>query len=147
VKVTRIVWRVNKERCTGSYDRSGNELRDRIWGAGFVGRRVEGVADIGMRRSLGGSVANDPGCVKTLRGITAPGILGSTGMWRAKKSVKSCLPLAITTKSDFVFTRPRPTAYIARLAVNIRLPPLPVIDVSVRYISRQTPSAILAPDS
>ena len=28
---------------------------------------------------------NDPGCVKTLRGITAPGILGSTVMRRAKK--------------------------------------------------------------
>src|SRR5882757_5928370 len=27
----------------------------------------------------------DPGCVKTLRGITAPGILGSTVMRRAKK--------------------------------------------------------------
>jgi hypothetical protein len=26
-----------------------------------------------------------PGCVKTLGGITAPGILGSTVMWRAKK--------------------------------------------------------------
>jgi hypothetical protein len=30
-------------------------------------------------------VANDPGCVKTLRGITAPGILGSTVTRRAKK--------------------------------------------------------------
>jgi hypothetical protein len=29
--------------------------------------------------------ANDPGCVKTLRGITAPGILGSMVMRRAKK--------------------------------------------------------------
>jgi hypothetical protein len=29
--------------------------------------------------------ANDPGCVKTLRGIIAPGILGSVVMWRAKK--------------------------------------------------------------
>jgi hypothetical protein len=28
---------------------------------------------------------HDPGCVKTLGGITAPGILGSTVMWRAKK--------------------------------------------------------------
>ena len=28
---------------------------------------------------------NDPGCVKTLGGITAPGILGSTVMRRAKK--------------------------------------------------------------
>jgi hypothetical protein len=31
------------------------------------------------------NVADDPGCVKTLRGITAPGILGSTVMRRAKK--------------------------------------------------------------
>ena len=30
-------------------------------------------------------VAIDLGCVKTLRGITAPGILGSTVMRRAKK--------------------------------------------------------------
>ena len=34
----------------------------------------------GSTRSLA-----DPGCVKTLRGITAPGILGSTVMRRAKK--------------------------------------------------------------
>ena len=32
-----------------------------------------------------GSVENDPGCVKTLGGINAPGILGSTVMRRAKK--------------------------------------------------------------
>jgi hypothetical protein len=32
-----------------------------------------------------GSVENDPGCVKTLRGIIAPGILVSTVMRRAKK--------------------------------------------------------------
>jgi hypothetical protein len=31
------------------------------------------------------SVENDPGCVKTLRGIAAPGILGSTVTRRAKK--------------------------------------------------------------
>jgi hypothetical protein len=29
--------------------------------------------------------AHDPGCVKTLRGITAPGILGPMVMRRAKK--------------------------------------------------------------
>ena len=34
------------------------------------------------------SVENDPGCVKTLGGITAPGILGSTVMRRAKKTQK-----------------------------------------------------------
>jgi hypothetical protein len=34
------------------------------------------------------SVESDPGCVKTLGGITAPGILGSTVMWRAKKTRK-----------------------------------------------------------
>ena len=33
----------------------------------------------------GSKTAFDPGCVKTLRGITAPGILGSTVMRRAKK--------------------------------------------------------------
>ena len=32
--------------------------------------------------------AFDPGCVKTLRGITAPGILGSVVMRRAKKTQK-----------------------------------------------------------
>jgi hypothetical protein len=48
-----------------------------------------------------------PGCVKTLRGITAPGILGST-VTRREKTAKICLPLGVTTKSDFVFTRPRP---------------------------------------
>ena len=31
------------------------------------------------------SIANDPGCVKTLRGITAPGILGPMIMRRLKK--------------------------------------------------------------
>jgi hypothetical protein len=50
--------------------------------------------------------AFDSGCVKTLRSITAPGILGSTVTRRAKNA-KICLPLGITTKSDFVFTRPR----------------------------------------
>ena len=47
--------------------------------------------------------AFDFGFVKTLGGITAPGILGSTVMRRAKNA-KICLPLGITTKSDFVFT-------------------------------------------
>ena len=50
-------------------------------------------------------------CVKTLRGITAPGILGSTVTRRAKNA-KICLPLGITTKSDFVFTRRRSEAAI-----------------------------------
>src|SRR5262249_11349946 len=35
------------------------------------------------------SVANDPGCVKTLRGITAPGILSPTILRRAKKRKNS----------------------------------------------------------
>ena len=52
---------------------------------------------------------HDLGCVKTLRGITAPGILGST-VTRRVKNAKICLPLGTTTKSDFVFTRPRPAA-------------------------------------
>jgi len=55
--------------------------------------------------------ANDPGCVKTLRGIIAPGILGSVVMWRAKNG-KICLPLGITTKSDFVFAQPRPMSEV-----------------------------------
>jgi hypothetical protein len=46
-------------------------------------------ADIRRSRSNG---ANDPGCVKTLGGIIAPGILGSVAMRRAKKRKK--LPCA-----------------------------------------------------
>src|SRR5262245_6213010 len=42
-----------------------------------------------------------------LEAIAAPGILGSVVMRRAKNG-KICLPLGITTKSDFVFTQPRP---------------------------------------
>jgi hypothetical protein len=45
------------------------------------------------------------GCVKTLRGMTAPGILMLVVTFRAKKA-EICPPLSITTKSDFVFTRP-----------------------------------------
>src|SRR6476661_1127817 len=46
---------------------------------------VGGTADIGTRWRPEDSVACDPGCVKTLRGITAPGILGYTVTLRAKK--------------------------------------------------------------
>jgi hypothetical protein len=35
-------------------------------------------------------VAIEPGCVKTLRGMTAPGILSPTIMWRAKKRKNLC---------------------------------------------------------
>ena len=42
-------------------------------------------ADMNRHARLAASVENDPGCVKTLGGITAPGILGSTVMRRAKK--------------------------------------------------------------
>jgi hypothetical protein len=63
-------------------------------------------------RTLNEGAGFDPGCVKTLCGITAPGILGSTVMRRAKKA-KICLLLGITTKSDFVFAQPRPKADIA----------------------------------
>ena len=35
------------------------------------------------------SVANDPGCVKTLRGITAPGVLSPVIVRRAKKRKNS----------------------------------------------------------
>jgi hypothetical protein len=58
-----------------------------------------------------GAGAYDPGCVKTLRGITAPEILSPVVMRRAKKA-KIGLPLGATSKSDFVFTRPRPGADI-----------------------------------
>jgi hypothetical protein len=47
----------------------------------------------------------DPGCVKTLRGMTAPGILRLVVTLRAKNS-KIHPPLGVTTKSDFVFTQP-----------------------------------------
>ena len=40
--------------------------------------------EVGRAAEFAASVENDPGCVKTLRGITAPGILGSTVMRRAK---------------------------------------------------------------
>jgi hypothetical protein len=63
---------------------------------------------------MGGSVENDPGCAKTLRGIIAPGILGSVVMRRAKNG-KICLPLGATTKSDFVFAQPRPGADLDRM--------------------------------
>src|SRR6202048_911262 len=39
----------------------------------------------GPSAPLGRTAAHDPGCVKTLRGITAPGILGPMVMRRAKK--------------------------------------------------------------
>jgi hypothetical protein len=55
-----------------------------------------------------------PACnLKTLRGITAPGILGYM-VTRREKIAKICLPLGITNKSDFVFTRPRPKGDINR---------------------------------
>jgi hypothetical protein len=44
----------------------------------------------------------DPGCVKTLRGMTAPGILRLVVTLRAK-NVKIRPSLGITTKSDLVF--------------------------------------------
>jgi hypothetical protein len=50
---------------------------------------------------------HDPGRVKTLRGITAPGILRLVVTFRAKNA-KSRPALGITTKSDFVFAQPRP---------------------------------------
>src|ERR1700732_701492 len=42
-------------------------------------------ADMPRASGAGRSDENDPGCVKTLRGITAPGILGPLVMRRAKK--------------------------------------------------------------
>jgi hypothetical protein len=50
------------------------------------------------------SHGQDPDCVKTLRGIIAPGILTRGD----QESAKIFLPLGITTKSDFGFTRLRP---------------------------------------
>ena len=44
-----------------------------------------GEAEVGRAAEFAGSVENDLGCVKTLRGITAPGILGSTVTRRVKK--------------------------------------------------------------
>jgi hypothetical protein len=68
----------------------------------------------------GSTAQNDPDCVKTPRGITAPGILGSMVMRRTKKNAKICLPLGITTKSDFVFTRPRPEAAVSPIEISQR---------------------------
>jgi hypothetical protein len=44
-----------------------------------------GEAEVSWVAEFAPSVENDPGCVKTLGGITAPGILGPTVMRRAKK--------------------------------------------------------------
>ena len=44
-----------------------------------------GEADVDRAAEFAASVANDLGCLKTLRGITAPGILGSTVTRRVKK--------------------------------------------------------------
>jgi hypothetical protein len=49
----------------------------------------------------------DLGCVKTLHGMTAPGILRLVVTFR-EKNAEICPPLSITTKLDFVFTRPGP---------------------------------------
>ena len=48
------------------------------------------------------SHGQDPGCVKTLRGIIAPGILGSTVTRRVKKRKN------LSSARHLVFTRPRP---------------------------------------
>ena len=46
-----------------------------------------GEAEVGRAAEPSGSLESDPGCVKTLGGITAPGILGPTVM-RSKKTQK-----------------------------------------------------------
>ena len=46
--------------------------------------RFWGEADMKRQGEWAASVESDPGCVKTLRGITAPGILGYTVTRRAK---------------------------------------------------------------
>ena len=81
--------------------------------------RLLGRSGSGRAAEFAASVENDPGCVKTLGGITAPGILGSTVMRRAKNA-KICLPLGIATKSDFVFTRPRPFTSVSVTRRNVR---------------------------
>jgi hypothetical protein len=50
-----------------------------------LANRFRTEADMDRQTKPAKSVESDPGCVKTLGGITAPGILGSTVMWRAKK--------------------------------------------------------------
>jgi hypothetical protein len=60
--------------------------------------------------------AGDPGCVKTSRSITAPGISGLVVTLRAKKA-EIRPSLGITTKSDFVFAQPRPLAAIWRIRI------------------------------
>src|SRR5271165_3225877 len=55
-------------------------------GSRFVGRRSLSERSGQVQTSaLAVSVENDPGCVKTPRGITVPGILGPVVMRRAKK--------------------------------------------------------------
>jgi hypothetical protein len=58
-------------------------------------------------RGVGSHSGFDPRCVKTLRGITAPEIFGSM-VCGEQENAKICVALGITTKSDFVFTRPGP---------------------------------------
>src|SRR2546428_1516534 len=56
---------------------------------------------------------DDPGCVKTLHGITAPRILRLVVALR-ENNAKIRPSLGITTKSDFVFAQPRPIGDIGR---------------------------------
>ena len=63
--------------------RAGPRLQGLGWICRFLARRDRSRPQEAPRQEA--SVAIDPGCVKTLRGITAPGILGSTVMRRAKK--------------------------------------------------------------
>ena len=62
-----------------------------------------GEAEVDRAAEFAASVENDPGCVKTLRGIIAPEFWALRSCGEQKKA-KICLPLDITTKSDFVFT-------------------------------------------
>jgi hypothetical protein len=74
--------------------------------------RLESAA---KRRCVAGAqdLADDPGCVKTLSGITAPGISGSTVIRGAKKR-KNLSSARHYDQIGFRFTRPRPTTDISR---------------------------------
>jgi hypothetical protein len=74
----------------------------------------------GRAANVAATAESDPGCVKTLRGMTAPRISRLVVALRAKKA-KIRPSLGITTKSDFVFTQPRPKAAVAVAAFRFSM--------------------------